>query len=454
MTVDLKFELDSSSFSRDTTCVAYEKLYRTAKVHDEEVPAELQKHENPDDEDQSVHYGGIVSTTALGKESGSHNILAGKNTVIKDTVRYSNLSVRDRYTLQGEIYDKTTGKLTGITSTKTFTPESPSGTVELDFRMDTRDLRNHRLVVFETLLINKTVIDKHAEPDDEDQTVNVPAIRTQAADPGSGEQIINAGPKMTVRDTVSYSNLRPGRTYTITGTLNYKGGALGGLHTVSRDGKALTAETTFTPKEASGTETVTFEFDGAYLAGKKIVVFEELYDGKALIAEHADLEDEAQAVYVPEIRTKVGRKNGNTVRDTVIYKNLIPGRTYRIKGYFVRKSDGKRIEGSDGEVVFTPDKKDGKIDVELKPGKGTVKLVAFESVYLEKVTENEAPDEDTPEILVGEHKDLTDSAQTYSPISSPKTGDNNNLKVYMIITVLAGMALLYVYMIRKAQSRF
>lgn len=339
MTVELEFTADSSAFEADTTLVVYEKLYRTSSFRDEEVPVELQKHEDPDDEEQSIHYGGN------------------------------------------------------------------------------------------------------------------PEIRTVAVNPGSGEHIVFAGDKAELKDTVTYTNLIPGRKYTLRGTLNYKAGMLGTLHTVSSEGEPVTAETEFIPEDKSGTETVSFTFDASYLAGRKIVIFEQLYDGDKMVAEHSDIESEEQSAYIPEIKTSIGKKKGGKVTDKVKYTNLVPGRTYKVKGYFVRKSDGKRIEGSDGETVFTLEEKDGTVEVLLNPKKCGEKLVAFESVYMLQTEGDEEPGPDTPEILVGEHKDINDRAQTYSPVISPKTGDDNPLKVYMVTTVLAGATLLFIYMSRRAGSR-
>ena len=244
---------------------------------------------------------------------------------------------------------------------------------------------------------------------------------------------------MTIRDTVSYSGLEAGRKYVLKGTLNYRRN--GKLHTVSADGEPLAETVEFIPDTSEGTETVTFDFDGAYLAGETLVVFEELYDGDTLIAEHRDINDEGQSVRVPEIRTsvrgKVG-KDGKYVIDRVKYSNLIPGRTYRVKGYFVKKEDGSRVEDSDGEITFTPEKASGKIDVELMPGDEKSDLVAFESVYLiEEEDEEHAVER---EILVGEHKDINDSSQTYSVIRSPKTGDDNRFPVYMVLLSAAVIA--------------
>ena len=68
--------------------------------------------------------------------------------------------------------------------------------------------------------------------------------------------------------------------------------------------KPVTAETAFEAKEAKGTVDVTFTFDGVGLAGKELVVFENLYlvseDSEIEITSHEDLEDQGQTVKVVE----------------------------------------------------------------------------------------------------------------------------------------------------------
>ena len=43
------------------------------------------------------------------------------------------------------------------------------------------------------------------------------------------------------------------------------------------DGKPVTAETEFTPKDSNGSVEVIFTFDGSTLAGHDVVVFEKLF---------------------------------------------------------------------------------------------------------------------------------------------------------------------------------
>ena len=100
--------------------------------------------------------------------------------------------------------------------------------------------------------------------------------------------------RVTVKDTVEYSGLIPGRRYVIKGTLMDK--KTGKPLKVNK--KAVTASKSFRAKKESGTVEMEFTFDASKLNGKTIVVFEELYYKERLIASHADLDDKAQTVKI------------------------------------------------------------------------------------------------------------------------------------------------------------
>ena len=67
------------------------------------------------------------------------------------------------------------------------------------------------------------------------------------------------------------------------------------------DGKEVTAETTFTAEESSGTVELSFSVDSSSLWGETLVVFEDLYREGLLLVSHADLEDEEQSVRYPKL---------------------------------------------------------------------------------------------------------------------------------------------------------
>ena len=179
--LDLIFDVNQKAFTKDTVLVVFEKLYRVENGGDDQdkTVKEIQKHEELDNEEQSIHYGGIVHTEAVDKKSSTHNIAAGKDTVITDHVQYRNLSIKEKYTVMGELFDKTTGKLTGIKASGELSANSPDGEMLLDFSFDSTEIRDHDLVVFEKLYVRTGVddkmvlVDKHENPDDRDQTVHI-----------------------------------------------------------------------------------------------------------------------------------------------------------------------------------------------------------------------------------------------------------------------------------------
>ncbi len=95
--------------------------------------------------------------------------------------------------------------------------------------------------------------------------------------------------------------------YTVKGVLMNK--ATGKAITVN--GKEVTAESTFTAKAQKGTvDVIPLQFDGSALEDTLIVVLETLYTEGKEVGVHADIEDDAQTVYLPKIRTNA-KDGGN-----------------------------------------------------------------------------------------------------------------------------------------------
>ena len=449
MEVEVEFTVDSSKFTTDTVAVVFETLYRTSQVHDEETPVELQKHEEIGDEEQSIHYGGIVATTALDKASKSHNILAAKTVTIVDTVKYENLTPNSEFEIKGTIFDKTTGKLTDITASKRFTPKTADGTVDVEFTFDATEFANHDLVAFETLIINDIEITKHEEQDDDDQTMHVPKIRTTATDVATGYHIAYGGETVRIKDVVEYKNLIPGQQYTMNGTLmNQRTGK-----PVRDNGDPVTVSKVFTPVEKDGIVEIEFVFNGMDLRGDTVVAFEECTIIKEPVAVHMDINDALQSVQIPKIGTKAALVD-KCVEDTVSYENLLPGQ-YLMRGWLVDKETGEKIEGSEGETMLnvTEGAASGTVTVKLwidERDKLTGhKIVAFEECYYVVTGKDGTPGEK----LVGEHKDIKDGKQTVSiPSGAPKTGDSTFLWLYLGVFAAALGGVLF-FVIREYAER-
>ena len=408
-----------------------------------------------DDPEPEIH------TTAYDASDSDHYI--GVGTVkVSDKVEYSHLVAGKSYTVTGELRDAETGdvlKVNGktVTASQTFTAEKSNGSVTVDFTFDSYDLAGKTLVVYETLTdANGAKLAEHKDKDDVSQQVTVlkPEIGTTATDKADGDKNVVSEPEATITDTVRYVNLTPGKTYKVTGTLYEKVKGKDGKVTEKKftvNGKDVTAETEFTAEKSSGEVEVTFTFDASAIKdGTELVAFETVSSDGHEICAHADIEDEGQTVTVtkPEVGTTAtdgfdGDKNvvadtDATVTDTVHYKNLTPGKTYKVTGTLYQKvtdKDGKvtkkklTVDGKDvtAETEFTAETSDGDATVTFKFDASGIKdktpLVAFESLsYKDK------------ELCA--HADIEDEDQTVT-VNQPSVGTTATDKLDGDKTVIA-----------------
>lgn len=359
----------------------------------------------------------VIGTTALDEETNSHLSKSDEKVMIVDTVEYEGLKVGKEYKLVGTLMDQETGEpilIDGkkVTAEKEFKAKRSTGTMEVTFVFNGSSLKGKTVVVFEELYLEDLLLTVHADIEDEDQTIHFPEIGTTAKDSDTEENIANADKKVTLIDTVSYKNLIPGQEYKVTGTLMDKETE----KPIKVNGKTITAESVFTPKKAEGTVEVSFAFDGKELAGKTVVVFETLTSDENELAVHADISDEGQTIHFPEISTSAKDSETNshvskadkkvTIVDTVKYKNLIPGKEYKVKGILMDKEteeellvDGQKVTA---ETVFTPEKAKGTVEITFTFDGSALKgdtVVAFETLtYKDKE--------------VATHADISDEEQS------------------------------------------
>ncbi len=254
----------------------------------------------------------------------------------------------------------------------------------------------------------------------DDQFEGVPEIGTTAT--VDGEHTAEPAEEVTIVDTVTYKNLKVGETYKISGVLMDK--ATGEPLLVNE--QQVAAELEFTPTSSGGSVELTYTFDGSALAGKSVVVFEDLYQGENIVASHADINDEGQTVTFgkPEIGTtatvddeKTAQPAGQvTITDTVEYSGLNVGQEYRLVGVLMDKETGEPLLVNDqqvtSEATFTPAEASGTIDVLFTFDASTLTgkaVVVFETLYIgeEEVTS---------------HTDIEDEGQTVTFVEGPKIG--------------------------------
>ena len=409
-TLDMTFAFEGYDTLAGKNIVVFEEAYlKTADGAEKLIASE----KSLDNEDQTVYFPELA-TTAFEKDSKINIAKAGNVTII-DTVKYNNLVPGLTYKVSGSLVDKETGKTVTVsgkevTGTAEFTPESPDGTVDVEFTFDAKDFAGKTLVAYERLYAGETLIKSHEKIDDKEETIYFPSIGTTATDDKTGDHMAKADEVITINDKVSYKNLVPGVEYMLVGQLMNKStnkpielaNATG--FEGAKDKETTYVTKMFTPDSADGETEMTFIFDGREYAGISTVAFESVYVNGNLIAEHCSMENTEQTVSIPKVSTTAtNKKDGThyaagektTVVDNVKYSGLIAGKEYEVKGTLMDKETGSPLlvdpaKGeTDGNMVtaskkFTAEESDGSVDLEftfdasLLCGKT---IVVFERLY-------------------------------------------------------------------------
>lgn len=416
ITVPVEYTFDATGLEGKDV-VIYEYLYVAGS---DKVIA---SHEDITDMNQTIHFPSLKTKVTNDATETNMCCLEGI-TNITDTVTYSGL-LAGEYTMKGKVYDPLTNKpllIDGkeVTGETNFTVNSYiSDNVEVKFSFEGKGLNGRKFVVFEELYQGDQLIADHTDISDADQTFKFPDVGTKATDGITNNHVGFATGKATINDEVAYSNLIPGKEYTISGYLMDKDTEKPFLI----NGKKVESSTTFTAEKEEGTVTITYEFDASALQGKTIVVFEDLYYKKIHVVSHADINDKDQTVKYPKLTTTAKSTDTEerlvipnkkvTVVDTVKYENVLVGETYDVTGYLMVQGtnspllvNGKKIEA---KGTFKAEAESGTIDLTYKfdgTGLEGQSVVVFENLYL-------------GEAQVAKHEDITDEGQT---IHFPKIG--------------------------------
>ncbi|VQY99396.1 putative surface anchored protein [Streptococcus pneumoniae] len=385
---------------------------------------------------------------------------------VKDTVVYENLLAGETYKLTGQLMKITADKEEEVAKKETtfVAAASGKGTTSLEFENVELEA-GVKYVVYETAESEKEIDFKegkekhrveHKNKDDKAQTVVVTKekptkpsgklattveVDGTKADAQKELELSVATDKVTktVKDTVVYENLLAGETYKLTGQLM--------KITADKEEEVATKETTFVA-DASGNGTTSLEFEDVSLeAGVKYVVYETAESEKEIDfkegkekhkVEHKDKDDKAQTVVVTkekptkpsgklattvevdgtkadaqkELELSVATdKVTKTVKDTVVYENLLAGETYKLTGQLMKITADKEEEVATKETTFVADASGNGTtslefeDVSLEAG---VKYVVYETAESEK----EIDFKEGKEKHKVEHKDKDDKAQT------------------------------------------
>lgn len=475
--VYIDFEFDSTGLEGKNV-VAFEELKYKDIV--------IATHADIEDEDETVHYPDFKTTTwnsnitvvVEGEEDSAQEVEAvAEGSSFTDTIHFHNLLANRKYIAKGTLMDKETGEPMKDATGKVIYAEtvfnssdiaevvvttSPDafdfvnedgevldmasdhanylcdGDIDVVFKdYDFTNVAGKTGVVFEEIymlsetgeyddngvaLTTEIAVGEHKDIKDVDQFVYFIDMHTKAVDSTTKIQVVPENTDTSIIDTVTYSNVIPGKKYTLNATLKVTGDTTGkykdGDDLLDKNGKPIIATIDFVPEKANGTVDVEIKFNtNGLVSGTNIVVFEDMYNSYGIqVATHSDLNDKDQTVKVPKGRTtalsdeskdhNVSADKDMKIVDTIYYENLVPGKEYTAVGTVYRKDTEKPLE-KDGKAItvtvkFTPTEPNGTVEVPFTidtSDLATKKLVFFEDVKYGNVT-------------IFTHHDLSDEDQT------------------------------------------
>ncbi|MBR2998656.1 VaFE repeat-containing surface-anchored protein [Candidatus Saccharibacteria bacterium] len=253
------------------------------------------------------------------------------------------------------------------------------------------------------------------------------SISTSASDNVDRDKFVEANATAKIKDAVTYQ-ANPGLTLTIKGKLMDKSTG----QSLKIGGQEITKEETVTvPASGSGTKDMIFSLNASEIAGKDIVVYEELYFGSELIAEHKNINDANQTVTIVKITTSASDNVDNDkfveanatakIKDHVNYCAKA-GASYTIKGKLMDKATREALKIGDQEVtaektVTVPASGCGEVDLVFSLDASTIAgkdIVVYEVLY-------------EGDKVITKHEDLNDADQTVTIVSiSTKAVDNKD----------------------------
>nr|WP_239454654.1 VaFE repeat-containing surface-anchored protein [Corynebacterium tuberculostearicum] len=365
-----------------------------------------------------------------------------KGATVIDTVTYKDLVPGKKYTLKAKLISKEDGETVLGEGSEELVPEESAGEKDVEITVnDKADPAVDAAVAFEKLVstevdkdgnettgsTDENVIATHENINDEKQTVNTkwtPSIETNA-DLDNAKQV-KAG--VTVKDTVTYTDLVPGKEYTLKAELRNKAENDKGEHEVVGKG-----DVTFTPEKSAGEQVVDIKVnDDVEGVIKAAVAFEDLYskqvdengketpnsDEEKKITDHRDIDDEKQTVtseMEPSIGTKAEKaegdeiKAGTVITDKVKYNDLVAGKEYTLNAELrskVKDDNGEYPVIGHGEKTFVPSASEGEVEVKITVDEGVTEAVD-EAVAFEYLTST-AVNKDGEDSTTGEKNDIAD----------------------------------------------
>ena len=267
-------------------------------------------HEDYNDAAQTITITGF-DTNIYEADTLTNMAYPKKDMEVHDIVTYTGFQTGKTYTLDWKLVDVATGKdyvdAAGKTVKKTqnFTPDATDGEFEIVDTFDGSKLNGQNLTAVTTVKLDSSVLFEHNKNlDNEYETISIPGLDTVATETGTGAKEVYAIPNISITDKITYQKLQVGLEHIVkTSIVDKETGEV--LQNSKKE--PLTFESEIAPDEADGVYEAVLEFNGSGLGGVEAVVFQEIWLGDTLIAQHKDLNDTDQTFTFKEMPKRTAK---------------------------------------------------------------------------------------------------------------------------------------------------
>lgn len=457
---------------------ASDKAGHTLVVYEDILQADgtgvpLVSHADNTDENQTVTVRTAGIVTVLTDKDGNKDMESSASMIFKDEITYSELVPNNKYYMVSTLVDKTTGTVLkdssgneAVVKSTVFNANSTGsnkGSASFTFTNMATAMSGKTVVAYNDLYrvtddtaagtavtdaVKAQLVASEHDLANTDQTVAIDATLdvTDAtidtvAKGKDGDKDIPLSTHAVIKDKVSYTGLKGGKTYTLTADVYDT--------STGKRAEGFDEKTTFdftADDDGKGDVTMTIDINTMDLEGHKLVVYETLTLGDIKVAEHRDLTDKDQTVtvndeYEASIDTYATDKTtgGKTIMatadavilDKVSYDDLNEDQEYTLVTTVYDKATGKKADVKEVETTFKPKDSDGTVEVSI-PVDGTKftdgqSLVVYEELKT-KVNDSETDKKKT--VTIAEHCDISDAEQTvtFVKMSTYLTGDGTSAK--------------------------
>ncbi len=372
--VNVSFTFQTAALDGKTLTV-YEELYAGEKEGQMSLTA---VHKDMNDTQQQLYapvLATVVKDPADGSGTNTHIMNADEKMMIQDTVQMHHLIKGETYELRGglvredgvnaagRILKMAAGSGCSLVPVEDhsegffFKAESVDASVIVTFEAEGAVCCGSVVTAVEYLYAekNSTLLAAHDVLDDPQQMLYVPQISTQASDIRTGTKAAGSQEDILIEDLVQMKGLMPNTTYWLTGGIwDQKSGEKLPAVMIDESGEEI-SYTVFTSAKTAAEQKVRWRLPAEHKEGCTLIAGATLLTGQSgkCVAEHLDLTDEKQSIYVPSVSTKAAdaasgtnhvlAENEAVITDEVSCSNLVPGLTYTLRGELHNQKTGEQI---------------------------------------------------------------------------------------------------------------